>query len=63
MLRAYEASTLAALGKIDAVKEVIEKSMLAVSTRGNPGYVMLEAVWALRTRGHWKAYFDIANRP
>jgi serine/threonine-protein kinase len=62
MLRAYEARTLAALGKIDAVREVIEKSLVVVPDSGTPGDVMLEAAWELRAHGHMEAYQEIANQ-
>jgi tetratricopeptide (TPR) repeat protein len=61
-LRAFEARALAALGKIDAVREVIEKSLVVVSSSGTPGDVMLEAAWQLRAHGHMEAYQEIANR-
>jgi tetratricopeptide (TPR) repeat protein len=61
-LRAYEARALAALGKIGAVREVIEKSLLVISSSGTPGDVMLEAAWELRAQGHMEAYQEIANR-
>jgi tetratricopeptide (TPR) repeat protein len=61
-LRAYEARALAALGKIDAVREVIEKSLVLVSSRGTPGDVMLEAAWELRVQGHREAYKEIADQ-
>jgi len=61
-LRAREARALAALGKIDAVREVIEKSLLLVSSSGTPGDVMLEAAWELRVQGHMEAYEEIADQ-
>jgi len=61
-LRAYEARTLAALGKIDAVREVIEKSLVLVSSSGTPGDVMLEAAWEFRVQGHMEAYKEIADQ-
>ena len=61
-LRACEARALAALGKIGAVREVIEKSLLVISSRGTPGDVMLEAAWELRVQGHMEAYEEIADQ-
>jgi tetratricopeptide (TPR) repeat protein len=61
-LRAYEARALAALGKIEAVRDVIEKSMVVVSSGGTPGDVMLEAAWEFRAHGHMEAYQEIANQ-
>ena len=61
-LRAYEARALAALGKIDAIREVIEKSLVVVSSSGTLGDVMLEAAWELRAQGHKEAYQEIANQ-
>ena len=61
-LRAYEARALAALGKIDAVREVIDESLVEVSSSGTPGDVMLLAAQELREQGHKEAYQEIANR-
>ena len=61
-LRAYETRALAALGKIDAVREVIETSLVVVSSGGTPGDVMLRAAWELRAHGHMEAYQEIANQ-
>jgi tetratricopeptide (TPR) repeat protein len=61
-LCAYEARALAALGKIGAVREVIEKSLLVISSSGTPGDVMLEAAWELRAQGHMVAYQEIADQ-
>jgi len=61
-LRADEARALAALGKIDAVREVIDESLVVVPSSGNPGDVMLLAAWELREQGHIEAYQEIANR-
>ena len=61
-LCADEVRALAAQGKIEAVRKVIEKSLMVVSSRGTPGDVMLSAAWGLRAHGHREAYLDIANR-
>jgi serine/threonine protein kinase/tetratricopeptide (TPR) repeat protein len=61
-LRVHEVRALAALGKIDAVREVIEKSLVVVSSSGTPGDVMLEAAWELRVHGHREAYQEIAHQ-
>jgi tetratricopeptide (TPR) repeat protein/predicted Ser/Thr protein kinase len=50
--RAYEARALAALGKIDEVKGVIEGSLNIESTAGTPGDVMMEAASELNAHGH-----------
>jgi len=61
-LRAHEARALAALGKMGAVKEVIDESLGVVASSGAPGNVMLEAAWELRAQGHKEAYQETANR-
>jgi tetratricopeptide (TPR) repeat protein len=64
-LRFYiiEARALAALGKLDGVREVIEESLVIVpSERHIPGDVMLETAWELRAHGHMEAYQEIANQ-
>jgi serine/threonine protein kinase/tetratricopeptide (TPR) repeat protein len=50
--RAAEARALAALGKIDEVKRVIEGSLSIESTAGTPGDVMMEAARELYAHGH-----------
>ena len=50
--RAAEARALAALGKIDEVKKVIEGSLKIESTAGTPGDVMMEAASELNVHGH-----------
>jgi tetratricopeptide (TPR) repeat protein len=63
-LRFYgiEACALAALGKLDAIDEVIEKSLGIVPSERTPGRVMLEAAWELRVQGHMEASIKIANQ-
>ena len=64
-LRFYtiEARALAALGKLDGAREVIEESLVIVpSERHIPGDVMLETAWELRAHGHMEAYQEIANQ-
>jgi len=63
-LRFYtiEARALAALGKIDEVREVVEESLVIVSSDRTPGDVMLEAAWELRAHGHMEVYQEIANQ-
>jgi tetratricopeptide (TPR) repeat protein len=58
---AYEARALAALGKISAVRKVVDKSLEIVSSERTAGRVMLEAAWELRAHGHIEAYQEIAN--
>jgi len=59
---AYEARALAALGKIDAVQKVVNKSLEIVSSERTAGNVMLEAAWELRVHGHMEAYLEMARQ-
>jgi serine/threonine protein kinase/tetratricopeptide (TPR) repeat protein len=59
---AYEARALAALGKIDAVRKIVDKSLEILSPEKTPGRVMLEAAWELRVRGNREAYLEIAHQ-
>jgi serine/threonine protein kinase/tetratricopeptide (TPR) repeat protein len=52
LFRASETRALAALGKIDEVKKVIEGSLNIESTAGTPGDVMMEAASELNAHGH-----------
>jgi serine/threonine protein kinase/tetratricopeptide (TPR) repeat protein len=61
-LMANEARALAARGKIEAVKKVIEESLLSRSSIGTAGRVMLAAARELRLRGYQEAFRDIAGR-
>jgi tetratricopeptide (TPR) repeat protein len=47
-LLCIEARALAALGKTDEVKKVIDKSLITPSSLGTPGWVMREAALELR---------------
>jgi len=59
---AYEARALAALGKIGAVRKVVDKSLEIVSSERTAGRVMLEAAWELRVQGHMEAYQEITHQ-
>jgi serine/threonine protein kinase/tetratricopeptide (TPR) repeat protein len=61
-LMANEARALAARGKIEEVKKVIEESLLSRSSIGTAGRVMLTAARELRLRGYQEAFRDIAGR-
>ncbi len=56
-----EARALAAVGRIDKVKEVIEKSLAVTFRPGLHGNVLLEAVRELRAHGHHEACKEIAD--
>ncbi len=58
----YEVQALAALGKTDEVKKVIDKSFITPSSLGTPGDVMWRAATELRAHGHMKAYREIVTR-
>jgi serine/threonine protein kinase/tetratricopeptide (TPR) repeat protein len=60
-LLADEARALAALGKIDKVNQVIEKS-LAMTSETNQGSILLNTAKELREHGYDEAYRDLANR-
>jgi predicted Zn-dependent protease len=59
-----EARALAALGRIEEVKKVVDESLLSRSTIGawTAGRVMLAAARELRLRGYQEAYKDMAGR-
>jgi len=61
---ALEARSLAALGRIEGVKKVVEESLLSRSSVGTTtaGRVMLAAARELRLRGYQEAYKDMAGR-
>ena len=59
---AYEARALAALGKINAMRKIVDKSLEIVPSGKNPGRTMLEAAWELRVRGNREAYQEIAHQ-
>jgi tetratricopeptide (TPR) repeat protein len=61
-LLSIEARALAALGKTDEVKKVVDKSLITSSSVGTPGWVMWEAALELRAHGHMKAYREIVTR-
>jgi serine/threonine protein kinase/tetratricopeptide (TPR) repeat protein len=63
-LRFYgiEARALAALGKLDSIDDVIEKSLGIIPSERTPGRVMLQAAWELRVQGHMEASIRIANQ-
>jgi tetratricopeptide (TPR) repeat protein len=57
-----EARALAAGGKIEEVKKVVDQSLLSRSSIGTAGRVMLAAARELRLRGYQEAFKDIAGR-
>ncbi|MFZ2052860.1 MAG: protein kinase [Candidatus Aminicenantales bacterium] len=57
-----EARALAAGGKIEEVKKVVDESLLSRSSIGTAGRVMLAAARELRLRGYQEAYKDMAGR-
>jgi tetratricopeptide (TPR) repeat protein len=61
-LMANEARALAALGRIEEVKKVVDESLLSRSSKGTAGRVMLAAARELRLRGYQGAFRDIAGR-
>ena len=61
-LMTNEARALAALGRIEEVKKVIDESLLSRSSIGTAGRVMLSAARELRLRGYQEAFRDIAGR-
>jgi len=60
--RRYEARALAALGKIDEVKKVIDECLSIESTGGTPGDVMLEAATELYAHGNKDAPREVIAR-
>ena len=61
-LMANEARALAALGRIEEVKKVVDESLLSRSSIGTAGRVMLGAAGELRLRGYQEAFKDMAGR-
>jgi tetratricopeptide (TPR) repeat protein len=61
-LRADEVRALAALGRIQEVRGIIEDSLNLKARTGTPGGVMLEAVLELRAHGYLNEAKEIANR-
>jgi serine/threonine protein kinase/tetratricopeptide (TPR) repeat protein len=57
-----EARALAAGGKIEEVKKVIDESLLSRSSIGTAGRVMLAAARELRLRGYQEAFKNMAGR-
>jgi tetratricopeptide (TPR) repeat protein len=60
--RVNEVRALAALGRIDKVKRIIDESLSIMSQAGTSGDVMLEAAQELRAHGHLEAYKEVAAR-
>jgi tetratricopeptide (TPR) repeat protein len=61
---AIEARALAALGRIEEVKKVVDESLLSRSSvgTGTAGRVMLAAAREMRLRGYQEAFKDMAGR-
>jgi serine/threonine protein kinase len=61
-LMSNEARALAARGKIEDMKKVVDQSLLSRSSIGTAGRVMLAAARELRLRGYREAFKDMAGR-
>ncbi len=61
-LQVDKVRALAALGRIEEVRKVIEESLNLKSRTGTPGDVMLEAAQELRAHGYLNEGQEIANR-
>jgi tetratricopeptide (TPR) repeat protein len=59
---AIEARSLAAQGRIEEVKKVVDESLLSRSSLGTAGRVMLAAARELRLHGYHEAFKDMAGR-
>ncbi len=59
---AIEARSLAAQGRIEEVKKVVDESLISRSSLGTAGRVMLAAARELRLRGYHEAFKDMAGR-
>jgi serine/threonine protein kinase/tetratricopeptide (TPR) repeat protein len=57
-----EARSLAAQGRIEEVKKVVDESLLSRSSVGTAGRVMLAAARELHLRGYQEAFKDMAGR-
>jgi tetratricopeptide (TPR) repeat protein len=62
ILMGIEARALAARGKLEEVKKVVNESLLSRSSIGTAGRVMLAAARELRLRGYQEAFKDTAGR-
>jgi serine/threonine protein kinase/tetratricopeptide (TPR) repeat protein len=61
-LMIIEARALAAMGKIEEVKKIVDQSLLSRSSIGTAGRVMLAAARELRLRGYQEAFKNMAGR-
>lgn len=61
-MMAIEVRALAALGKIEEVKKIVDESLLSRSSLGTAGSVMLQAARELRVRGNQEAFKEIVGR-
>ncbi len=61
-LRVDEVRALAALGRIEEIRGIIEDSLSVKSRTGTPGGIMLEAAQELRAHGYLNEAQEIANR-
>lgn len=62
MLRSEEVRALAALGRVEELGRVIDKSLAVHDRLGDSGEIMLAAAQELRTHGHREAALALANR-
>jgi len=52
-LRAAEVGALAALHRVEEVRDIVDQSLATASEYGSPYWVMDCAFWELRAHGHW----------
>jgi tetratricopeptide (TPR) repeat protein len=57
-----EVRALAALGRVDDLQKVVDRTLAMPATTGNAGEVLEEAARALRTHGHRNASLALAGR-
>ncbi len=60
-LRASEVQALAALGRVQEVRDVVDQSLATPSDYGSPYYVIATAAWELRAHGHPNESLEMAN--
>jgi len=61
-LRAAEVGALAALHRVEEVRDIVDQSLATASEYGSPYWVMDCAFWELRAHGHLEESIEIANR-
>jgi len=60
-LRAAEVGALAALHRVEEVRDIVDQSLATASEYGSPYWVMEYAFWELRAHGHLEESIEIAN--